>query len=348
MIIAFVGTPGAGKSYDAVREIINNLRSGRRVYTNVEGMDNPECQRYMQDYLGLDDYEFRSRFFWISDDDIEHFWDLMEHPLDDTSFPVALPLVKAGSLLVIDEIHKRFSNRDWNTEKNKLFADWCSTHRHYGFDVYFITQDMNKVEKHVRSLIEWSYVYRKVNFLGGLTKNGYIKYCYSGDDTSGKALNTVFSKYQIPIFRCYKSMVNDQNVKLNIMPQANILKHPIFYAIPLLVCFFLYLFFTKSSFATGDIFGTSKMVHRNDKKAVVQKPYSAVRAPLVSPVLNPPVQNEVASYGNFSSIGKHELLASASVTVKGIIQDGANYFYLLSDGRTVPSRVKYALNSTFK
>ena len=36
MIVGFVGTPGSGKSYDAVKKILFNLKKGRHVYTNID------------------------------------------------------------------------------------------------------------------------------------------------------------------------------------------------------------------------------------------------------------------------------------------------------------------------
>lgn len=87
---------------------------------------------------------------------------------------------------VLDEIHKWFSNRDWNDPKNKQFGYWASTHRHYGYEVVLITQNIERVDAAVRSLLEWNYVYRKVNFLGSAVQRFYLCYSYGGDDTNGR------------------------------------------------------------------------------------------------------------------------------------------------------------------
>ncbi len=352
MIIAFEGTPGSGKSYDAVREIVNNLRLRRIVYTNIEGMDDPGCQRFLQDFLEFDDFEFKTYFHWLPDSDFSHFWDLKEtNQMWDGQITSEKPFVKDGSLLVIDEIHKIFSNRDWSTEKNRQFSDWCSTHRHKGFDVYFVTQHLDKVEKQVRSLIEWTYVYRKVNFLGSLSKNRYIKYAYSGDDTKGKPLNTISRNYELKIFKCYKSMVNDNNVKLNIMPQVNILKHPVFYVIPLVLCLFLYMLFGKSSFATGDILGTSKLAHKRDG---VQSPPSPIpNLPVAAPVV-PFSKNSSSSvpvhkkYSSVQPVPNVVTNSSNAITVKGHTSMNGKTFLLLSDGRMVASSKVISVGSVYK
>jgi zona occludens toxin (predicted ATPase) len=321
MIVAFEGTPGSGKTYDAVREIINNLRTGRVVYTNVEGMDSPECQRFLQDHLGLDDYEFKKQFHYLPDTEMIHFFNLK---------------LRDGALIVIDEIHKLFSSRNWRTENNQQFANWCSTHRHYGFDVYFVTQSLTKVESHVRSLVEWTYVYRKLNFLGGFSRNRYIKYAYSGDDTTGKPLNTISRLYEEKVFKCYKSFTNDTGAKLNLMPQVNVLKHPVFFIIPLVLAGFLYLLFTKSSFATGDIFGNSKVSKRLDSQ---QKP------PVVAPSPTPPGQISSIQPEPFKSISS--TVTTSGATVIGTVIADNTRLYLLSDGRSVQSTKLFRLHDLY-
>lgn len=349
MIVAFEGTPGSGKTYDAVREICNNLKLGRNVYTNVEGMELPDCQRFLQDFCGLDDYQFKSKFHWLSDIEISHFWDLKTQS-ELNGVVHESPFVTDGSLLVIDEIHKIFSNRNWRADENRIFADWASTHRHHGFDVYFVTQSLTKIDSHLRSLIEWTYVYRKVNFLGGFSKNRYLKYAYTGDDTHGKPLNTISRCYDLDVFRCYKSMVNDTNVKMNIMPQVNILKHPVFFIIPILLVFFLYMFFGKSSFATGDLFGTEKIAHKFDQKkdtptSPVPGPPPPVRPSPPVPAPVPPALPPGVPPGAVIGSGPG---VSAPVVVSGILVFDRSKRYLLSDGRVVSSKQNYIVSSQFK
>lgn len=333
MIAAFVGTPGSGKTYDAVKKIVDNMRkiegkSPRHIYTNIEGMDEPECQHYLKDYLGYDDYEFSKYFHWKSDKEIVNFYEY----------------VKDNSLIVIDEIHKLYSNRDWQTDKNKQFADWCSTHRHFGCDLIFITQDMEKVEKHVRSLVQWSYLYRKVDFMGGAVKRKYIKYSYSGDDVKCKALTTNTGTYESHIFNCYKSYSTQDAKELGFMKGINIFKHPIFYALPVVICLTLYLFFGKSSFATGDILGSKKVMKNFEQRTAIQKKYSSNSPPITikpssqmtdetsQPVRSPlvPVQRE------------YEI-----PIVKAIASAGNDFFVLLSDGRSIKTKIVYAVNQRY-
>lgn len=248
MIVGFVGTPGSGKSYDAVRKIIDNLRLGRIVYTNIDGFDDPQCLEAIKSICGFDDYTLAHQLHYLSKSDAVQVW----------------KIAKNGSLIVLDEVHKLFSNRDWNSDKNKDFAEWASTHRHYGYDVVLLTQDIEKVDKHVRSMLEWCYYYRKVNYFGSFIKNKYTRYSYVGDDHNGKPLANKTFSYDPTIFHCYKSYAWKDAKEVGFMQHVNILKHPLFYSIPVLIGVFIY-FFSRSSFATGDVLGSKKMIHKQVK-----------------------------------------------------------------------------------
>ncbi len=276
MITFFVGTPGSGKSYEAVKKIIDNLRSGRTVCTNIEGMEIQECQEYLRCILDMDDFTFRQRLRILDTDQVVRFWqkekilDLryrfneVSDVFEDVYEEVHELICPAGSLIVIDEVHKHFNARDWQDKKNRDLADWASTHRHHGYDLILITQNIDKVDKQVRTLTEWSYFFRKVNYLGSLVKSKYTIYGYSGDSHDGKSLTTNTHTYNPEYFPCYKSYATSDAKEIGFMTHVNILKHPIFYAIPVLLVFVLYMFFNKSSFASGDLFGVSKVQHKFD------------------------------------------------------------------------------------
>ena len=56
-----------------------------------------------------------------------------------------------------------------------------------------------------------------------------------------------------------------------IMQHVNVFKHPVFFLIPVALCASIYMF-SKSSLATGDLFGTDKVTasfeaNRKDNKA---------------------------------------------------------------------------------
>lgn len=274
MIYGFVGTPGSGKSYEAVKKILDNLKLGRIVYTNIEGLDVPECRENIKNYAGLDDFQLDTLLFHLTDEQMKTFWEY----------------VQPGALVVIDEVHKLFSNRDWASEKNRIFTEWSSTHRHEGFDVVFITQDIEKIDKHARSLIEFTYFFRKVNFFGGMIQKKYLCYTYSGDDHNGKPMTKNTRTYNPQVFACYHSYGNAAVKELGVMAHVNILKHPVFYTIPVMIAVFAYLF-SQSSFAQGklvtnpmtDVRNVEKVDPEKKKNPDIKKPDTVASAVLPQP-----------------------------------------------------------------
>lgn len=258
MIIAFTGTPGSGKTYEAVKKMLDNLKIGRRVYTNIDGVFDPECLECTKLYTGLNDYELNQLLYWIPDHEVEQFW----------------LVCKPGSLIILDEAQKFFSNRDWASEKNKEFARWASTHRHEGFDLVIITQAAARIDSAVRALFEWNYIFRKVNFFGGAVQRKYLCFAYSGEDTSGQPLSRSVRNYQANVFNCYKSYVSGDIKELSIMKHVNVLKHPVFFAIPVVIGFCIYMVFFRSSLGTGDVFGHKSIGKDHNSKPTVKSAVS--------------------------------------------------------------------------
>ena len=250
MIICFQGTPGSGKSYDVVKKIHDNLKKGRVVYTNVDGMNDEDCRANLQHILGFDDYEMSRQLIWLESHQIKDFWNHC----------------KDRSLIVIDEIQNFFSNRDWNSDANKGFCTWASTHRHNGYDLIMVTQHIERVDKAVVALVQWTYNYVKNDFMGAAFSNNYMVKVFSGDNVNGKPFAKHHHTYDKKFFKCYKSYVSADIKEQGIMKRVNIFKHPIFFIIPVVLCFTIYMIFFKSSLGTGDIFGNKKM-----QKASVQR-----------------------------------------------------------------------------
>ncbi|WPD22852.1 MAG: zonular occludens toxin domain-containing protein [Candidatus Electrothrix scaldis] len=282
MIIAFTGTPGSGKTYDAVRKIIENLKMGRVVFTNIDGMNEPECLEMIKMVTGLNDHGLACKLFFFEKEQIEEFWN---H-------------VVPGCLIVIDEVQNVFNSRDWQSKKNVAFNAWASVHRHHGYDVVLITQSIMRIDTAVRALVEWTYVYRKINFFGSLVQKKYLCYAYGGEDTGGPPLSKNARTYHNIIFLCYKSYVASDVKELGIMKHANVLKHPIFYAIPLVFGLFLYMLF-QSGMIRGDLFGTEKL-----SKQIANQPKPASKVTKTVTDLNPYSEHTPNIYRTYSATGQ--------------------------------------------
>lgn len=253
MIKCFCGVPGSGKSYEAVQTILDAAKQGRKIYTNIDGFDDSECKEFQKNYCNLTDFQLDTTIHFLTKEQVFNFWEFVEN----------------GSLIVIDEIQLNFSNRDWSSEGNRSFVRWAEVHRHHGFDLIMLTHSTEKIDKHVRSLIDWTYVYDKVNYFGSLVKNRYTKNAFKFDQDKGKAIKSNIRQYDPAVFPCYKSYVSEDIKEMGIGQGINVLKHPIFLVIPVLIGLFIYLLVFKSSLGSGDLFGQKKF--KDLQTSIVQK-----------------------------------------------------------------------------
>lgn len=335
MITFFVGLPGSGKSYEAILRVVDNLRSRRVVCTNIEGLETEECQDYLRNLLDMSEYEFRRYLIILDAEQVKKFWQTQKvHYLrhrfndeldifEDFDEPVEELICPKKSLIIIDEAHKHFNCRDYQEKANRELSDWASTHRHEGYDVIFITQNISKVEKQVRTLCNRCYFFTKIDFLGDLVKNKYTCNIYHGDEHEGKSLQKFTRSYRPEFFPCYKSFTADDIKETAFMAKINILKHPIFYAIPVVICLVLYMFFEKSSFASGDMFGTKKIQARYDKRISDIKTKPPASKPVYASISSNKAQQPSAGFAGLPASPLTAVAQSGyqSYKVEAFIQD---------------------------
>src|SRR4030066_404873 len=153
MIDLYTGKPGSGKSYYAVRSIIEALQNGRRVWALLD----IKMSGKWADVAGL--------------------------TMDDLKVKLLLPDslnflndVGDGDLIVIDESQRWFRA---GVESNKEYLLFMETHRHKGCDVVILTQDYQKIQRQVYVLAEQVYKFRKMSLFG--LKN-YTRISVSADN----------------------------------------------------------------------------------------------------------------------------------------------------------------------
>lgn len=279
MIFGYFGTPGSGKTYEAIRLILENLMKGKVVYTNIEGLDKPECREAIKYFCCISELALTQQLVVLDEEQVGEFWN---------------HIPPKGILIVLDEAQNYFNARDWQSDANRQFGRWASTHRHNGHDLILISQRPERIDSAVRSLMEWSYFFRKINHFGRLIQKGYTCYAYQGDEAIGQPLETKPKRYDSRVFKCYKSYVADDVEEVEVRKHVNVLKHPVFYLIPVMICFTLYMVFFKSSIGTGDVFGTKKATE------VAQKVKNKNQQPKnIRPNINAVVQESgVIKYSN--------------------------------------------------
>lgn len=312
-IIAHVGVPGSGKTYRCIEKLLDNLKKGRKIYVNVDGLERSStCREAIKTCINISDSQLDELLIFLDTKQTRSFWEYAEQ----------------GSMVVIDEVQRYFSNRDWNTKENKSFAEWCSVHRHHGFDVLLITQSIERIDSAVRNMIEWTYDYRKINFFGSAVKNKYIEYAYCGAK-EGKPLGKNIRSYDPAIFACYKSYVTKNIKELGIQKHKNILAHPVFYSIPVVLLLVTFMFF-KTLRTDNSVIGTLVGVSSFDVTASVKEKTSTTSEKRIDPELFVEKMNNMNSDG--ISPGRD---GSAGPSLPGDIpsDDNKRILATMSDGR---------------
>lgn len=152
MITLIDGTPGAGKTFAAMRIIAAALGDDKMVVTNCAlkpdwalrcAKENP-VRRVIPHAAARRAVKLEPRVF-VSQD------------LDEI-FRVRVPGADEGRwVVVLDEAHRWMNSRMWAAQgqRRQEIIDWFTAHRHYGCDVYLLTQYVEMIDKQVRHLIEY-------------------------------------------------------------------------------------------------------------------------------------------------------------------------------------------------
>ena len=190
MIYGIVGRPGGGKSYEAVAyQVLPALKEGRKVITNLP--------------LQID------HFVAVLGEEVRELIVVIDGKLNDFG-SMERPFSKVadyndewrndkgqGPLYVVDEAHMTLPNKSLNTE----ILEWYSLHRHYGVDIVLVTQNLRKIHRDIKDMVEVTYYCAKNTALG--SNNTYTRKVRSG--ANGDVVNTSIRKYEQAYFPFYKS-----------------------------------------------------------------------------------------------------------------------------------------------
>lgn len=199
MIIAVCGTPGSYKSCYAVENfVIPALRKGRKVYTNIEGLE----PRYVATLFDIDPL------------DVEHNLVVLGRVYDDDgNFTEDKNLIRKfyeglpqNALVVIDEAQNYFSSRDFKEGYSADLIPWLTKSRHVGNDVVWITQNLESVDITFRRNTHLTYFLRRTEHMG--IKNMSFNYIYDRADTSVRHLMRKTYRPDVRTFACYSSYDN--------------------------------------------------------------------------------------------------------------------------------------------
>ena len=205
MIYAICGTPGSYKSCYAVeRFVLPALKSGRKVYTNIEGL-NPA---YIATYYDLDPVvvdQCLNILGRVYDDDGSTYHEDRDRI---RKFYEDLP---QNALVIIDEAQNYFSSRDFKEGFSNDLIPWLTKHRHLGNDVVWITQNLESVDITFRRNTHLTYALRRAENIG--FKNAAFNYIFDRADLERRHLARKIYRPDPTVFKLYSSYQNDQVVE---------------------------------------------------------------------------------------------------------------------------------------
>lgn len=197
----YAGVPGSGKSYEVVRFVIlPALVAGRRVVTNIAGLDEDACREFALERLSgvpgklgclllVDDDEVGAGGFF---------------PVVGSDAPA---IVKAGDLVVIDEAWK-FWGSDALISNEAL--DFFRKHRHFtheetgvSCDLVVIAQEPSALHRKLRGVVELSFKARKAKTVG--LNSVYSVHMFEGPNQRRRPFDKQTRRYDKEVFPLYSS-----------------------------------------------------------------------------------------------------------------------------------------------
>lgn len=211
---------GSGKTYEVVSVVIlNAVASGRRVITNIAGIDL-EVIHDLLDLEGrdvtkagtvvrIDNESVCNPAFWLSEKSNEHLKSDLPALAAMTESKCILP----GDLLVLDEVWRfwlGFASKDGDGKKRPgEVMEFFRMHRHFthsetgvSCDVALITQDVMDISRVVRAVVEETYLMTKLTAIGSTTRYR-VDVCQGGQTRT--VIRDLQRSYESKFFNSYTS-----------------------------------------------------------------------------------------------------------------------------------------------
>lgn len=223
-ITCYTGFPGAGKSYEVVKNVIlPAFINGRRIVTNIDGVDNDKFVQYVQKNCPT---SCCGQIVVCTRDDIKSpsFYPVRQ---DD-----AFSFVRPGDLVVIDEAQNFYYKMP-----NENTAVFVREHRHFcdaagrGCDLVLVHQSIRDVHQFIRDAVETSYRMVQNKHFG--SKRTYRVFVYAG--AQKYQINLLTRSYEKWVFDLYKSFSVSGGFQANVDKRQNVFNARFFFLLALLI-----------------------------------------------------------------------------------------------------------------
>lgn len=272
-IYSLEGTPGSGKTLYCVQKVVPDFLRirdmegnlvPRHIYTNIDGFK----PYLICAWLGIP-YESISEYFHVlgqrvddkghvyEDKDYVRWWFLQDDSIEwiETvnankqrervpNMEKAKP-IPVGSLVIIDELQNYYSNRDFSTKYSKECIDYITKNRHYGWTMWWMSQDIESVDVTFRRNTETVYFLEKREKFGSSNSASVKMYegWLAGQRTSMPPYATATFHYDSKYFQAYnsyfKGVKGEKRYKVNVFLQH---KGFVFVCIVFLLCVIAVIF----------------------------------------------------------------------------------------------------------
>ncbi|KVU60452.1 zonular occludens toxin domain-containing protein [Burkholderia cepacia] len=259
-INAYCGVMGSGKSYEVVQgPLLDAIAGGRRVVTNVDGIDEERIHEFLIAKGRGDGSHFGAVVHVRTDDISEPAFFPVEHESADGA-TVTPGFVQPGDLLVVDEAWKLWASDKKISDEHMAFF---RMHRHFthaetgvACDVVLMVQDIGDLHRKVKPVVELSFRMHKLKSLG--LSSGYRVEQYEGWKQNSKTrVGTYVRKYSKEIFPLYKSYAGVGGKEAVVDKRQNILRNKRLWLIvallvvmPVVSVRFLWSFFHRAAHGT--------------------------------------------------------------------------------------------------
>lgn len=219
-IEAYVGLPGHGKSYGVVEHVVlPSIIEGRHVITNIP--------------LEREDI--------LADHGVPGS-DITQLPEDWFERPDMADFVPAGSVLILDELWRRWPSGLKANQASLADKSLLAEHRHRvdekgrSMRIVLVTQDLSQLASWVRILVEQTYKMTKLTAIGSSKK--YRVDIYLGAPTGqnipkSKLIRQTFGQYKKEVYRYYSSATQSATGKVGDESKAD--KRGVIWRSPLMI-----------------------------------------------------------------------------------------------------------------
>ncbi len=346
-VTGYFGTPGSGKTYEVVSEVIlTALRTGRRVVANIAGLHYEEMRAYLlvdehlpEKQIGslllVSNAEIKAADFWPASQvaPAQHETTGAEAAAAAASSACVGRVVQGGDLVILDECWRFFGPGQQVTPD--CFA-FLREHRHFvnaagvSCDVVLISQSIQDLDRKVRVTMEKHFVMEKLKRLG-LSKK-YTVDVFNGYRMNKHAMLRLIRTYNKKYYPFYSSYAGKGGDEREVDKRVNVLRNPWLIAGliagPLLLIFGgfnVYKIFSRRSFSADPVAAASNDGVRTGAVAAGGLGGSGSSAPVaggVAPVARAAVERGPGDAGQ-----------AAGWRVVGVyVLGGGGPVFLLSDG----------------